>query len=61
MKNRLGIAELKQLVARPDVVEIHDCNSIDPKLLVSLKSYRNSMSLSVFASALFYCNPPPTH
>mmetsp|Transcript_16524 Transcript_16524/g.29664 ORF Transcript_16524/g.29664 Transcript_16524/m.29664 type:complete len:579 (-) Transcript_16524:172-1908(-) len=40
---RLSIAELKQLVPRPDVVGLHDCNSHDPKLLVHLKSYRNSV------------------
>lgn len=44
-KNRLNIAELKQLVARPDVVEVHDCNSTDPKLLVFLKAYRNSVGV----------------
>jgi splicing factor 3B subunit 2 len=41
--NRLTIAELKQLVERPDVVEVHDCNSHDPKLLIHLKSYRNTV------------------
>lgn len=41
--NRLSIAELKQLVAKPDVVEYHDANSHDPKLLVHLKSYRNTV------------------
>jgi len=35
--NRLSVAELKQLVNRPDVVEAHDVTSADPKLLVSLK------------------------
>ena len=41
--NRLSIAELKQLVRRPDVVEVWDVTSTDPKLLVFLKSYRNSV------------------
>ena len=41
--SRLSIAELKQLVAKPDVVEYHDANSHDPKLLVHLKSYRNTV------------------
>jgi len=41
--NRLSIAELKQLVRRPDVVEVWDVTSSDPKLLVFLKSYRNSV------------------
>jgi len=40
---RLKVAVLKQLVSRPDVVDIHDVNSHDPLLLVFLKSYRNSV------------------
>ena len=40
---RLSVAELKQLVSRPDVVEAHDVTSSDPRLLVYLKSYRNSV------------------
>ena len=40
---RLSVAELKQLVHRPDVVEAHDVTSLDPRLLVTLKSYRNSV------------------
>lgn len=43
--NRLSVAELKQLVQRPDVVEAHDVTSSDPRLLVYLKSYRNSVSV----------------
>jgi splicing factor 3B subunit 2 len=35
--NRLSVAELKQLVNRPDVVEAHDVTSADPRLLVHLK------------------------
>ncbi|ESO01355.1 hypothetical protein HELRODRAFT_100627 [Helobdella robusta] len=41
--NRLTVAELKQLVSRPDVVEMHDVTSRDPKLLVSLKAARNTV------------------
>jgi splicing factor 3B subunit 2 len=41
--SRLSVAELKQLVARPDVVEAHDITSTDPRLLVFLKSYRNTV------------------
>lgn len=41
--NRLTVAELKQLVARPDVVEMHDITAQDPKLLVHLKGTRNSV------------------
>ena len=32
-----------QLVARPDVVEMHDVTAQDPKLLVHLKATRNSV------------------
>ena len=35
--NRLTVAELKTIVDRPDVVELHDANATDPKLLVHLK------------------------
>ncbi|PIK36708.1 putative splicing factor 3B subunit 2-like [Apostichopus japonicus] len=41
--NRLSVAELKQLVNRPDVVEMHDVTARDPKLLVYLKAYRNTV------------------
>ena len=40
---RMTIAQLKQQVARPDVVEMHDVTSKDPLLLVALKSTRNSV------------------
>ncbi|KAG7398691.1 Splicing factor 3B subunit 2 [Phytophthora boehmeriae] len=40
---RLSVAELKQLVSYPDVVEAHDVTSSDPRLLVYLKSYRNTV------------------
>lgn len=43
LMSRLSAAELKQLVARPDVVEAHDVTSSDPRLLVYLKSYRNAV------------------
>ena len=45
---RLSVAELKQLVARPEVVEQWDVTAADPRLLVMLKSYRN-------------CVPVPKH
>lgn len=35
--NRLTVAQLKQLVDRPDVVEMHDVTATDPKLLIHLK------------------------
>ncbi|XP_006818701.1 splicing factor 3B subunit 2-like [Saccoglossus kowalevskii] len=41
--NRLSVAELKQLVSRPDVVEMHDVTAQDPKLLVHLKATRNTV------------------
>lgn len=37
------IAVLKQRVARPDLVELHDVNSQDPEYLLFLKSYRNAV------------------
>jgi splicing factor 3B subunit 2 len=41
--NRLTVAELKQLVAKPEVVEWVDVTAADPQLLVALKSYRNTV------------------
>jgi splicing factor 3B subunit 2 len=41
--NRLSVAELKQLVTRPDVVEMHDVTARDPKLLICLKSAKNTV------------------
>ncbi len=35
--NRLTVAQLKQLVDRPDVVEMHDVTALDPKVLIILK------------------------
>ena len=32
--SRLSVAELKQLVARPDVVEMHDVTARDPRFVV---------------------------
>lgn len=40
---KMNIAELKQMCARPDVVEWWDATAADPKLLVFLKSYRNTV------------------
>ena len=37
--NRLTVAQLKQLVDRPDVVEMHDVTAQDPRLLIHLKVY----------------------
>jgi splicing factor 3B subunit 2 len=43
--SRLSVSELKQLVLRPDVVEAHDVTSSDPRLLVLLKSSRNTVQV----------------
>lgn len=43
LAGRLTVAELKQLVRRPDVVEVEDCTAADPRLLIYLKSYRNTV------------------
>ncbi|VDL57734.1 unnamed protein product [Hymenolepis diminuta] len=43
--NRPTIAALKQVAARPDVVEMWDVCAKDPHLLVYLKSYRNSVPI----------------
>jgi len=43
--NRLSVAELKQLVKRPEAVEVHDVTASDPRLLIHLKSYRNTVSV----------------
>ena len=48
--HRLSVAELKQLVERPDVIEVHDVTAADPKLLVLLKVSRNSSTnCSIFS------------
>uniref|UniRef100_A0A6M2EY29 DUF382 domain-containing protein n=1 Tax=Populus davidiana TaxID=266767 RepID=A0A6M2EY29_9ROSI len=43
LQRRMKIADLKQICSRPDVVEVWDATSADPKLLVFLKSYRNTV------------------
>lgn len=40
---RMKVAELKQIVRRPDVVEVWDVTSTDPMFLIWLKSFRNSV------------------
>ncbi|XP_044430221.1 splicing factor 3B subunit 2 isoform X3 [Triticum aestivum] len=40
---RVKISELRQMCSRPDVVEVWDGNAPDPKLLVCLKSCRNTV------------------
>ncbi|KAJ9461884.1 Pre-mRNA-splicing factor sap145 [Diplonema papillatum] len=43
--SRMTVAQLKQAVENPSTVEPHDINSSDPKLLVHLKSCRNSVPI----------------
>jgi len=43
--SRMSVAELKTLVRRPDVVEVWDTTSADPRLLVYLKAYRNTVTV----------------
>ena len=43
LMTRMTVAELKQVVAHPEVVDVHDVNASDPRLLIHLKSYRNSV------------------
>ena len=43
--SRLSVAELKQLVARPDVVEMHDVTARDPRLVLSETTSDNQPSL----------------
>ncbi|KAH7921056.1 DUF382-domain-containing protein [Leucogyrophana mollusca] len=48
---RLTIAELKQLVAKPEAVEWTDPSAADPRLLLHLKSYRNTVPVPAHWSA----------
>ncbi|KAK9821340.1 hypothetical protein WJX81_008291 [Elliptochloris bilobata] len=43
LEARMKIAELKQSCPRPEVVEVWDVTAQDPRLLVYLKAYRNSV------------------
>ncbi|KAI0683347.1 DUF382-domain-containing protein [Cytidiella melzeri] len=49
--NRLTVAELKQLVKKPEVVEWTDVTAADPRILLHLKSYRNSVPIPAHWSA----------
>eukprot|EP01059_Diplonema_ambulator_P003526 TRINITY_DN13236_c0_g1_i1.p1 TRINITY_DN13236_c0_g1~~TRINITY_DN13236_c0_g1_i1.p1 ORF type:complete len:514 (+),score=191.85 TRINITY_DN13236_c0_g1_i1:125-1666(+) len=42
---RLTVAQLKQAVSNPAVVEPHDANTADPRLLIFLKSLPNSVPI----------------
>mmetsp|Transcript_36098 Transcript_36098/g.81440 ORF Transcript_36098/g.81440 Transcript_36098/m.81440 type:complete len:751 (-) Transcript_36098:143-2395(-) len=43
--NRMSVAMLKSLVRRPDVVEVWDTHAPDPRHLVFLKAYRNTVTV----------------
>ncbi|KAJ3403489.1 Splicing factor 3B subunit 2 [Chytriomyces hyalinus] len=47
LEQRLSIAQLKQSVSKPEVVEWVDVTAADPKLLVHLKSYRNTVPIPI--------------
>ncbi|KAF8125954.1 DUF382-domain-containing protein [Boletus edulis] len=49
--SRLTIAELKQLVPKPEAVEWTDPSAADPRLLLHLKCYRNSVPIPAHWSA----------
>ncbi|KAF8261265.1 DUF382-domain-containing protein [Lactarius quietus] len=49
--NRLTVAELKQLVSKPEVVEWTDVSAADPRLLLHLKCYRNTIPIPAHWSA----------
>ena len=42
---RLSVAELKRLVRKPEVVDWVDVSATDPKLLVQIKSHRNTIPI----------------
>lgn len=48
---RLTISELKQLVSKPEAVEWTDPSAADPRLLLHLKTYRNSVPVPAHWSA----------
>jgi splicing factor 3B subunit 2 len=48
---RLTVAELKQLVKKPEVVEWTDVTAADPRLLLHLKSQRNTIPIPIHWSA----------
>lgn len=43
--NRLSVAELKRLVKKPEVVDWVDVSANDPKLLIEIKSHRNTIPI----------------
>ena len=57
--NRLSVAQLKQLVERPDVVEMHDVTAPDPKLLIHLKVLAPVITAMVGCTFIFFPFPSP--
>ncbi|KAJ7695174.1 hypothetical protein B0H17DRAFT_1056698 [Mycena rosella] len=49
--SRLTVAELKRLVKKPEVVEWTDVTAADPRLLLHLKSQRNTIPIPIHWSA----------
>jgi splicing factor 3B subunit 2 len=49
--SRLSVAELKRIVKRPELVEWVDVSAPDPRLLLSIKSYRNVVPIPQHWSA----------
>jgi splicing factor 3B subunit 2 len=47
----LTVAELKQLVKKPEVVEWTDVTAADPRLLLHLKRHRNTIPIPIHWSA----------
>ncbi|KAJ3410012.1 Splicing factor 3B subunit 2 [Chytridiales sp. JEL 0842] len=47
LAQRLSVAQLKQLVPKPEVVEWVDVTAADPKLLVTLKATRNTVQVPI--------------
>lgn len=45
--SRFSLAHLKQLAARPDVVEVYDCTASDALFLIYLKACRNTVPVPV--------------
>jgi len=50
-QNRVSVAELKQYVKKPEVVEWTDPSAMDPRTLLHLKSCRNSVPIPIHWSA----------
>ncbi|KAJ2490992.1 hypothetical protein IWW37_002658 [Coemansia sp. RSA 2050] len=46
-RNRISVAELKQIAPRPEVVEWTDVSARDPGLLVALKATRNTVPVPI--------------